>query len=128
MGRRVIILLFNADSQLLLLSRAIGLLLLAALPLAIAFEIYPQLLDLHETLHFDTLSKAAAWTFAAFSVVLLAFWCLAFGLLVLAYVLTAILSTTEFIVRRVAEYPKGPVFALSALLGGIGVIFKSFGF
>src|SRR5258708_1243622 len=35
--------------------------------------------------------------------------------LALAYVASAILYVGEFVVRRIAEYPKGPVLALSAL-------------
>jgi hypothetical protein len=35
----------------------------------------------------------------------------------LAYIASAILYVGEFIVRRIAEYPKGPVIALSTLSG-----------
>jgi hypothetical protein len=45
----------------------------------------------------------------------------------LAYIASAILYMGEFIVRRIAEYPKGPVLALSALIGAIVALFKAFG-
>jgi hypothetical protein len=45
----------------------------------------------------------------------------------LAYVASAILYVGEFVVRRIAEYPKGPVLALSALFGSIVALIKAFG-
>jgi hypothetical protein len=45
----------------------------------------------------------------------------------LAYLASAILYVCEFIIRRIAEYPKGPVLALSALIGGIAALVKAFG-
>src|SRR5262249_21259032 len=45
----------------------------------------------------------------------------------LAYLASGIFYTGEFIVRRIAEYPKGPVLALSALCGGIVALIKAFG-
>jgi len=45
----------------------------------------------------------------------------------LAYVASAILYVAEFVVRRIAEYPKGPILALSALLGAVSALIKAFG-
>jgi hypothetical protein len=45
----------------------------------------------------------------------------------LAYLASAIFYVGEFMVRRIAEYPKGPVLALSALFGGIVALIKAFG-
>jgi hypothetical protein len=45
----------------------------------------------------------------------------------LAYIASAILYVGEFIVRRIAEYPKGPVLALSAFIGAIVALIKAFG-
>jgi len=47
--------------------------------------------------------------------------------LAMAYVATAILSVGEFVVRRIAEYPKGPVLAVSAFFGGIVALIKALG-
>jgi hypothetical protein len=47
--------------------------------------------------------------------------------LAMAYVASAILSVGEFVVRRIAEYPKGPVLAVSAFFGGIVALIKAFG-
>jgi hypothetical protein len=44
-----------------------------------------------------------------------------------AYIASAILYVGEFVVRRIAEYPKGPILALSALFGGIIALIKAFG-
>jgi hypothetical protein len=45
----------------------------------------------------------------------------------MAYLAGATLYVGEFVVRRIAEYPKGPVLALSALLGGIVALIRAFG-
>jgi hypothetical protein len=60
---------------------------------------------------------------------LLAFLCALLVLLSIgvAYVASATLYVAEFVVRRIAEYPKGPVLALSALLGGVAALIKAFG-
>jgi hypothetical protein len=44
-----------------------------------------------------------------------------------AYIASAVLFVGEFVVRRIAEYPKGPVLALSAFFGGIVALIKAFG-
>jgi len=40
--------------------------------------------------------------------------------------LSVLLWLMEFIARRIAEYPKGPVLGLSALAGGIAGLIKIF--
>jgi hypothetical protein len=47
--------------------------------------------------------------------------------LMLAYIASAVLYVVEFLVRRIAEYPKGPVLALSAFFGGVVALIKAFG-
>jgi hypothetical protein len=49
-----------------------------------------------------------------------------FMALSLAYTITPVLGLGEFIVRRIAEYPKGPIIGLSAAFGSIVVIIKTF--
>jgi hypothetical protein len=43
-----------------------------------------------------------------------------------AFLTSIPLYSMEFLVRRIAEYPKGPILALSALCGGIASILKLF--
>jgi len=45
----------------------------------------------------------------------------------LAYIASAILYVGEFTIRRIAEYPKGPVIAVSAFFGAIVALIKAFG-
>jgi hypothetical protein len=45
----------------------------------------------------------------------------------MAYLASAILYVGEFVVRRIAEYPKGPVLALSTCFGGVVALIKAFG-
>jgi hypothetical protein len=45
----------------------------------------------------------------------------------MAYLASAILYIGEFVVRRIAEYPKGPVLALSTFFGGVVALIKAFG-
>jgi hypothetical protein len=67
---------------------------------------------------------------APFAIVLTGFVTSAITILfarVLAYMASALLYVGEFIVRRIAEYPKGPVLAISAFCGGVVALFKTFG-
>lgn len=57
---------------------------------------------------------------------ILIFWIVAVLPLLGAFVLTLFLVVSEFIVRRIAEYSKGPIFALSGGLGVIGAFLKAF--
>ena len=44
----------------------------------------------------------------------------------IAAVAAGLLTIFEFVVRRVSEHPKGPIFALSALLAALGAAAKAF--
>jgi hypothetical protein len=44
----------------------------------------------------------------------------------LTYVATAVLYVSEFVVRRIAEYPKGPILACSALFASLSAFMKAF--
>jgi hypothetical protein len=44
----------------------------------------------------------------------------------LAYVATAILFAGEFVVRRIAEYPKGPIIAVSVICASLLALIKTF--
>jgi len=56
------------------------------------------------------------------------FWLMAFIPLIGVYSLGAGLGLSEFVVRRVAENPKGPILAASAMIAAILAIFKAFGY
>lgn len=49
-----------------------------------------------------------------------------FAALAVAYVGSGGLIVGEFVVRRIAEYPKGPILALSAFFGCVAALFKAF--
>ena len=46
---------------------------------------------------------------------------------VVAYAGAILLFVGEFVVRRIAEYPKGQILAVSAFFGGIIALIKAFG-
>lgn len=56
-----------------------------------------------------------------------AFWVIAMLPFVIAVVATIGLSVAEFVARRIAEYPKGPILAASAIFTAAIAIFKIFG-
>jgi hypothetical protein len=56
------------------------------------------------------------------TVIAVIFWVVVALPLLTIYLLTVVLFCCEFIVRRIAEYPKGPILAGSALLGAIAGI------
>ena len=89
-----------------------------------------MLLAFEESLKESALAKAVLIT-CLFLILPLTFliYCLLtiFAARGLAYLASGIFYTGEFIVRRIAEYPKGPVLALSALCGGIVALIKAFG-
>jgi hypothetical protein len=60
-------------------------------------------------------------------VMLLVYWASAVLPLLFAYAAMAVLFVVELVVRRIAEYPKGPILALSAACGGIAAALKFFG-
>jgi hypothetical protein len=52
------------------------------------------------------------------------FWLVVALPLLAIYLITVVLFCSEFVVRRIPEYPKGPIFAGSMLLGAIAGIFR----
>ena len=55
-----------------------------------------------------------------------AFWAIAMLPFLVALVAAAVLSVAEFVTRRIAEYPKGPILAASAIFTAAMAIFKIF--
>jgi len=62
----------------------------------------------------------------SFVIVILPFWLAVVVPLLATYFITIVLFIAELVVRRIAEYPKGPVLAGSALFGGIVALIKVF--
>jgi hypothetical protein len=58
------------------------------------------------------------------TVIAVIFWAVVALPLAVIYLLTILLFCSEFVVRRIAEYPKGPIFAGSVLLGAIAGVFR----
>jgi hypothetical protein len=61
-----------------------------------------------------------------FTAISLIFWATVAGPLLLVNALTILLLISEFLIRRIAEYPKGPILAASAIVGVIAAIIKAF--
>jgi hypothetical protein len=51
---------------------------------------------------------------------------LGYGVAVLIFLAYFFLYPLELILRRIAEYPKGPVLAIAGLVGTIAVLAKAF--
>jgi hypothetical protein len=58
------------------------------------------------------------------TVIAIIFWSVVALPLAVIYLISIFLFCSEFVVRRIAEYPKGPIFAASLLLGAISGIFR----
>jgi hypothetical protein len=58
------------------------------------------------------------------TVIAIIFWLVVALPLAVTYLVSILLFCSEFVVRRIAEYPKGPIFAGSLLLGAISGIFR----
>jgi hypothetical protein len=59
------------------------------------------------------------------TVIAVIFWAVVALPLLVIYLLTVVLFCCEFIVRRIAEYPKGPIFAGSVLLGAVAGVLRA---
>ncbi len=53
------------------------------------------------------------------------FWITVATPLFIVYVLTALLFIFEYALRRIAEYPKGPLFAATAIVAALGLLLKA---
>jgi hypothetical protein len=60
--------------------------------------------------------------FTAISVI---FWITVAAPLFIIYVLTALLFIFEYAFRRIAEYPKGPLFAATAIVAALGLLLRA---
>ena len=58
------------------------------------------------------------------TVIAIIFWAVVALPLAVIYLLTILLYCSEFVIRRLAEYPKGPIFAGSLLLVAIAGVFR----
>ena len=74
----------------------------------------------------DYIALFVVGVFCIASTILFTTWAALFVPFVLAYLLSPILFISEFVVRRIAEYPKGPLLALSAFFGAVAALLKSF--
>ena len=59
------------------------------------------------------------------TVLALIFWVTVAVPLLVIYGVSALLLITELIIRRIAEYPKGPILAISSLLFAVGALLKA---
>ncbi|MBR1252270.1 hypothetical protein JQ634_00975 [Bradyrhizobium sp. AUGA SZCCT0240] len=69
--------------------------------------------------------RVVAAALALYTFGMLLIWFVAAAPLVFSYVLMALLGTSEFVVRRIAEYPKGPLLAVSGLIAAVAAFTKA---
>ena len=60
-----------------------------------------------------------------FMVLTLIFWIAVAIPMFVIYGISGLLVIAEFAVRRIAEYPKGPILAISALVFAVGALLKA---
>ena len=76
---------------------------------------------------FITFGQATALVIVVIlSTIISVVWVFLFVPLIAGYLLSPVLYISEFIIRRIAEYPKGPLLALSAFLGAVASLLKVF--
>lgn len=97
-------------------------LILAGLIIAL-FESAPELPPLTEP--YSRAQTIASLLFIASSLLFACMLTLCLSV-ALAYIASLLLFIGEFFVRRIAEYPKGPVLALSAFFGSVFALLKAF--
>jgi hypothetical protein len=52
--------------------------------------------------------------------------CYVVAVIMFLFIISPIVWMLELVVRRIAEYPKGPLFAISAACGALGALLKVF--
>ena len=70
---------------------------------------------------------AAMVAISTITFILFSFWVVSVSLVLFIYLGSLLLYIVELTVRRIAEYPKGPVLAVGTLMGMIGALIKAFG-
>jgi hypothetical protein len=132
MGTTIIFLILGSKTD---IQRIMGILTTLALALLPGFLINYDVLNIvsaptFETKYFtlyDSVFGIAWYCCLYLSPFLLAFWAVAAGPLIFLYAMSVLLYLSELLIRRIAEYPKGPILGFGALCGGIAGLLKAFG-
>jgi hypothetical protein len=106
-------------------------------PTSVAFWLFPVVVGALTALGFVGLTRvpSAPGTFgigavsgilAFFGTMGLFAWVMAALPLLVVYLLAVSLSSVEYLVRRIAEYKRGPLVAVGVLVGGVATLIKAF--
>jgi hypothetical protein len=96
-----------------LLSGAVALGALAFATIYVPQLVYENLLKPEDLYNKQT--DLGLFLVTIYGLLLMCFWLTSYGMFLLGYIFTWVVRILELIVRRLAEYPKGPILALSAI-------------
>jgi hypothetical protein len=128
LGSRIIATLLRPSNKYRVIGRAviIGVLLLS-MPI-VSYLTFERLPENWGSSLFVYIPLLVTLLFVGFGgVFLLVYWAAAVIPLLFAYTATVLLYTLELVVRRIAEYPKGPILGISAGCAGVAAALKFFG-
>jgi hypothetical protein len=127
LGRKLIPMMLNGKTALQLLGRASLSFIICFVPMIALYMVaIPMMSKFEEN---DLILSVAIMLMAigiGVAIVLLGFWLATASLVLFIYLGSILLYVVELTVRRIAEYPNGPLLAVGALLGLLGAAIKVF--
>ncbi|MDQ0563232.1 hypothetical protein QO004_005041 [Rhizobium mesoamericanum] len=117
-GRWLVAFILRSGKPLHNLMRAVGLSLVAAVPVSAFASV--SVPSLGSTGRIFLVPMIIGWWYTA--TIVIVYWAAATVPLLLAYLSSVLLHTFEFLARRIAEYPSGPVLTIGACCGGAAAI------
>jgi hypothetical protein len=93
---------------------------------ALLVELYNRLYSYYSSNPFPAFSAGMVVAISVIAIAMLLYALLLFTVYIVGiYLMICLFKISEFVVLRVAEYDKGPVLGLAALLTGIGTALKA---
>jgi hypothetical protein len=136
-GPLIVSSILRAERALGLFARSAALFLLSGLLLVMCHyylsNLVPELEDLPvsiSSLH-DAYEWGVFWVLSVchwLQLMFIIFWLIIIITLLLVSVTVISFSIFELLLRRIAEYPKGPILGLSAVCGGVAAVLKALGY
>jgi hypothetical protein len=126
--RRGLTWLTSVEAGWKILIRSIVICVVALATGALLAELYNRLYSVYSSNPFPVFSAGMVVAISAIAIFMMLYALLLFTFYIVGiYFMICLFKVSEFVVLRVAEYDKGPVLGLAALLTGIGTALKALG-
>jgi hypothetical protein len=124
--RRGLTWLTSVEAGWKILIRSVVICVIALTTAALLVELYNRLYSYYSSNPFPAFSAGMVVAISVIAIAMLLYALLLFTVYIVGiYLMICLFKISEFVVLRVAEYDKGPVLGLAALLTGIGTALKA---